>query len=76
MNRSWDIQERGVQSPLFVCFTVLFWNIRPKAAQKISLAVLLLDVGRSVRGRDCHNFTRESRTTFVCQNEFFPVIFP
>lgn len=34
MNRSWDIQERGAQSPLFVCFTALFWNVSPGAARK------------------------------------------
>lgn len=30
MNRSWDVQERGAQSPLFVCFIALFWNVHPE----------------------------------------------
>ncbi len=60
MNRSWDIQERGAQSPLFVCFTALFWNVRPRAAQKCNHII----IGQGhvcVHGRNCLTLREHER---------------
>lgn len=82
MNRSWDIQERGAQSTLFVCFTALFWNVRPRAAQKFNRPYYYWTRAR-LRGRTrlsqlCENasesyYVRMPKLILPC---YFPIMDP